>query len=102
MNIPKTNLSDGAGSLVDSAAHSADQAIRSTQRTANDTLDHLSNRVEDARANAAPVLQKFAADAEKLTRRGLEAVRDGSQRLTEQAQRATDSTIGYIKDEPVK
>ena len=35
-------------------------------------------------------------------RKGIEAVRDGSQQLREKAQRATDSTVAYVKDEPIK
>ncbi len=37
-----------------------------------------------------------------LARRGVDAVRDGSQQLRERALRVSDSTVGYIKDEPVK
>ena len=32
----------------------------------------------------------------------MEAVRDTSQQLREKAMLATDSTVGYIKDEPIK
>jgi ElaB/YqjD/DUF883 family membrane-anchored ribosome-binding protein len=37
-----------------------------------------------------------------LARRGADAVRGSSQQLHERALRASDSTVGYIKDEPVK
>lgn len=41
-------------------------------------------------------------DAGAMTRRGLEAVRDGSHHVRERALDVSDRTIGYIKDEPIK
>ena len=55
--------------VVDEAAKSADQAIKSTRRVANEALESLSGGVENVR---------------------------------ERALRASDSTVNYIKDEPVK
>jgi len=37
-----------------------------------------------------------------LARRGVDAVRGSSQQLRERALRVSDSTVGYIRDEPVK
>ena len=62
-----------SSSLVDQAAQSADHAIKSTQRVANDALDSLAG-----------------------------SVRETSQQLRDQAYRASDNTVNYIKDEPVK
>ena len=55
-------------------------------------------KVEDLRNQAARV----SSQAEAAARRGMEAVRDGSQQLRERAQRATDQTVAYVKDEPIK
>ena len=88
--------------VADQAAQGADNAIKSTQRFANDTLNSLSDKVQDVRDQAAPVLNRVAEKAETLARRGLDAVKDGSQQIREKAARASDSTVGYIKDEPVK
>ena len=41
-----------ANNLTDQAAQSAESAIRSTQRVANDALDSLSDSVEGVRARA--------------------------------------------------
>lgn len=88
--------------LVDQAAQSADNAIQSTRRLADDTLDSLASGVQDLRQQATPMLNRVGEQAAALASRGAAAVRDGSQQLRDKALHASDSTIGYIKDEPVK
>jgi len=88
--------------IADSAAHTAQNAIRSTQKAADSALDSLSSKVEEARDQAAPLLSRVSSQAEAAARRGIEAVRDTSQQLREKALRASDSAVGYVKDEPIK
>lgn len=88
--------------LVDQAAASADHAIRSTQRVANQALDSLSGSVQDMRSQAAPMLNRTSDQIGALAQRGVDAVRDSSQQLRDKALRASDSAVGYVKDEPVK
>lgn len=95
-------FSPTSNALADQAAQGADSAIKSTQRVTNDALDSLSDKVQDVKDQAAPVLNRVAAKAEELARRSADAVRDGSSQLKERALRAQDATVGYIKDEPVK
>jgi len=95
-------LSQTTGNFADQAAQGADSAIKSTQRFANEALDNLSEKVGEVRDQAAPVLNRVAEKAETLARRGLEAVKDSSQVVRDKALRASDSTVAYIKDEPVK
>jgi ElaB/YqjD/DUF883 family membrane-anchored ribosome-binding protein len=80
----------------------ADSALRSTQRTAHEAIDALSDKAQDLKDQAAPVLNRVAAKAEELARRGADVMRDRSGALRERAIRGSDATIGYIKDEPVK
>lgn len=94
--------SDPTNSYVDHAAQAADGAIKSTQRLANETLDRLSGSVEDARQEVAPFLNRASQQTSALAQRGLDAVRETSQGLRDSAYRATDQTVGYIKDEPLK
>ena len=84
--------------LADQAVQSADKAIAATRLAAEQALDGLSEGVHDARMQAEPLLDRAAA----LASRGADAVRDGSERVRLQAQRASDSTVGYIREEPVK
>jgi ElaB/YqjD/DUF883 family membrane-anchored ribosome-binding protein len=89
-------------SLADSVAQSADLAIKSTQRVANETLDTLAGTVQDMRHQAAPLLNRATEQAGALAKHGMDAVRESSQQLRYKARRASESTVKYIKDEPVK
>jgi ElaB/YqjD/DUF883 family membrane-anchored ribosome-binding protein len=88
--------------LADQAAKSADQAIRSTQRVANEALDGLAGSVQDMRHQAAPLLNRVGEQAGAMAQRGVDAVRDSSAQLREKALQAQDTTVSYIKDEPIK
>ena len=48
------------------------------------------------------MINRLSSQAEIAARRGVEAVRETSAQLREKAQQASDSTVGYIKDEPVR
>ena len=93
---------DRPNGLADQAAQSADHAIRSTQRVANEALDSLAGSVQDMRHQAAPLLNRATEQVSALAQRSVDAVRGGSQQLRDQARHASDSTVNYIKDEPVK
>ncbi len=93
---------DAGSTAVDAAAHGADQAIRSSQRLANQTLDHLAAQVESARTSAGPALDGFANDATSLAHRSADAVRHRTDQLRDQALHARDATRGYIQQEPLK
>ena len=97
-----TNVKSYANDLADQAVQGTNDAIRSTRQVANDTLDRVSSKVQDVRDQAAPVLSRVAERAETLARRGLDTVRDTSSQVRERALAASDATIGYVKDEPVK
>ena len=87
---------------ADKAADTAQGAIRSTQRAADNALDSLSAKVDDVRSQAAPLLSKVSSQAEAAARRGIDAVRDTSQQLRDKAVHASDMTVAYVKDEPIK
>jgi len=88
--------------LADHAALSADRAIRSTQRGANQALDGLAGGVQDLRQQAAPLLDRATEQASALAQRGVDAVREGSLQMRDQALRASDGTLHYVREEPVK
>lgn len=90
------------GNLAEQAAESAHTALRSTQNVANAAFDRLSEKVDSARDQAAPLINRLTSQAENAARRSVEAVRDTSAQIREKALRATDNTVGYIKDEPIK
>jgi ElaB/YqjD/DUF883 family membrane-anchored ribosome-binding protein len=88
--------------IADSVAQSADQAIKSTQRVANDALDTLAGALQDVRNQAVPLLNRASEQASALATQGMDAVHDGSQRLRHKARRASEGTVNYIRHEPVK
>lgn len=104
MNTTVTSkpLGQEASNFAEQAADTASSAIRSTQNVANATLDRLSDKVDSARDQAAPLINRISAQAEAAARRGADAVKETSAQLRDKALKAQDTTVGYIKDEPVK
>lgn len=102
MNISNKPFGQDASTFADHAADTATSAIRSTQNVANDTLDRLTDKVDNAREQVAPMIDRLSAKAEAVANRGAEVVRETSAQLREKALRAQDTTVGYIKDEPVR
>lgn len=98
----KSTTFDTPNNLVDQAAQSADNAIKSTQQVANQALDSLAGSVQDARQQVSPLLNRASEQASALAQRGIDAVRNGSQQLRQTALQASDTTAGYIKNDPIK
>ena len=88
--------------LADQAGQGLENGLRSTQRTAHEVMDTLSSGVSDLQSRAAPMLNRVSTQAEQLARQSMDAVRDSTAQMREKALRASDQTVGYIKDEPVK
>jgi ElaB/YqjD/DUF883 family membrane-anchored ribosome-binding protein len=101
-STPSKPLAQQGQDMADGAAGTAQDAIRSTQRASDQALNRLSDKVDEVRSQAAPLLNKVSSQAEAAARRGMEAVRDTSQQLRERAQQAQDMTVAYVKDEPIK
>lgn len=100
MNAGKTL--DQPNSLSDAVAQSADHAIKATQRVANEALDTLAGSVQDIRNQTAPLLNRASDEADALVQHGADALRDTAKQLRRKAQRASETTVNYIKHEPVK
>jgi ElaB/YqjD/DUF883 family membrane-anchored ribosome-binding protein len=88
--------------VAERAADTVHQAINSTQRAADGALSSLSAKVDEVRHQAAPMLSKVTSQAEAAARRGIDAVRDTSQQLRDKAVHVSDTTVAYVKDEPIK
>ncbi len=97
-----TPLSTSGQEALDKGASTAQGALRSTQRSVDSAFETMSDKIDEARGQVAPVLSKVSSQAEAAARRGMEAVRDTSQQLRERAVQASDMTVAYVKDEPVK
>ena len=82
-------------SHADRALDHAMETASSGRQYAADALHRVGDGLHDARDRVTPLVGDYA-------RRGVHAVRDGSLALRDKAYRASDSTVGYIKDEPIK
>jgi ElaB/YqjD/DUF883 family membrane-anchored ribosome-binding protein len=91
-----------ANDLADQAASKADLALKSSRRIANDALDSLESSVDSLRESVPAAFSRAAAQVEEITRRGLDRAKEASMGMRDQMNRASDRTVGYIKDEPVK
>lgn len=96
-----SSAADKADALVDSAKQTAESAIRSTQQTADEKLNQLADKV-DSVPSPGPTISRFANDADQLRQRSVDALRNASFQVRESALRASDNTVAYIRDEPVK
>jgi ElaB/YqjD/DUF883 family membrane-anchored ribosome-binding protein len=87
---------------LDQATQSADLAIKSTQRVANETLDGIAGGVQNLHDQAAPMINRAADQVSAFAHRSADSVRDGTQQLRDGAHHASEYTSNYIKNEPVK
>ena len=103
MNTTSINpIGNEAATVADQAADRANSALRSTQGVANQAFDRLGDKIEAAREHAVPLINRLTSQAENVAHRGVDAVRDASAQVREKALKASDTTVSYIKDEPVK
>ncbi|HEY9065216.1 MAG TPA: hypothetical protein VIO33_09555 [Burkholderiaceae bacterium] len=87
---PSTSSSYGSGSSSSSTTGGSD------------TLERLSERAEAAADRVGPMLDRLSSRTQESMHRGVDAMRDASERLRERANRASDMTVGYIQQEPIK
>jgi ElaB/YqjD/DUF883 family membrane-anchored ribosome-binding protein len=80
----------------------AEQALEAGAQAAGELMQTLQDGVADVRQQAPAAISRATAQVEDFARRGLQRARDAGSNVREQASRASDSTVGYIRDEPVK
>jgi ElaB/YqjD/DUF883 family membrane-anchored ribosome-binding protein len=97
-----TKTADPINTIAAQAADSATDAIKTTQRAANSTLDSLASTVQDLRKQASPLLNRATESANAYLQQGMDAVEESTHKMRAQARRASACTVNYIKDEPVK
>ena len=87
---------------LDEAARHAHDGLDSTQRLARQTIDRVADRAADWRDEAAPVVDRITRRAEGLARDGAHWVQEGTDRVRSKVVRASDRTVGYVREEPVR
>lgn len=98
----ENNITPTTKSLADQADSSADRALLSTRRLANEAMDGLASGVQHLRDGVDPVMARASQKASDLAHQGMDALRDGTRHVQDRARRLSGDTVGYIRDEPVK
>lgn len=93
---------DKAEKMTDQASHAADDAIRSTQHAASGVIDSAAESLQDMREQAGPAIERATERVTSMAHRGIDSVRETSHQLRAKAEQASDTTVGYIRDEPMK
>lgn len=70
--------------------------------SATPAAEALAEALHSGSERVTPALVRAAEQAESIVRHGAEAVREQTAQLRDRAARATDRTVGYIQDEPLK
>src|SRR5450830_845137 len=96
------STTDKSSHLIEQASRSADQAIRATQQAANGAVDSVAVSLQDLRHQTAPMLERASEQVSAMAHRGMDSVRETSHQLRVKAEHASDTTVNYIKEEPVK
>ena len=97
-----TKSTDTTTPMIDRASQAADQAIKSTQNAASQTVDRVAGAMQGLRNDALPVLNHAVEGASAFAHRGVDSVREASHQLRLKAERASESTAGYIRHDPIK
>lgn len=92
------DLTQSADHIANQASRAADQAIDSTRNSLHLKMDGATDAMKNLRDQTAPLLDR----ASEVAKRGVSVARDTSNEMIAKAGRATDTTVNYIKDEPVK
>jgi len=88
--------------VAEQAAVKASGVIQSTKRAANGALDSLQHGVDDLRQGVPAALGSAAAQVEDIARRGIERARQASTQVRDKVNDASERTVTYIREEPVK
>lgn len=93
---------DTAHNVVAKTASAAQEAIDTTKRYAAETEKTIHGGLNQIREAVPATLSRAAHQAEDLARSGIEKARAAGNSVKEQAQRAGDSTVSYVREEPTK
>jgi ElaB/YqjD/DUF883 family membrane-anchored ribosome-binding protein len=100
--MSNNTISDATNNLIDQAAHKADAAIHATQRVTNEALDGLSHTIDTARQQVVPMIHNVENKTAALVQHGVDSVKNTSRQIRDGANNASDRTVAYIREEPVK
>lgn len=91
-----------AHAAADLAADKAEQAIDQGRRVAGEVLGKAQDTVDAARSRVPEAIAGAAHKVETLAKDGYQRAREVGAEVKERCAQAGDSTVAYIRDEPVK
>jgi ElaB/YqjD/DUF883 family membrane-anchored ribosome-binding protein len=97
-----TMTPDLAGDVAERAARRTDEALLGAKRVAGDTARSVQSGLDELRDRVPGAITRAAAQAEELTRRGVERARHAADDVRHRALDLGDRTVHRIQDEPVK
>lgn len=83
---------------IDTAARRAHEGVDTGRKLAKRAADQLDDVTDDAASSAHSTL----ARASEMARQSMDWMRDSSDRVRNEVSRASDRTVGYIREEPVR
>ncbi|GAC1676079.1 MAG: hypothetical protein NVS9B2_26450 [Steroidobacteraceae bacterium] len=98
----KNSFAKQGQAAVDKAADKMQGGIKDVQYAANRTGAALTNKVDELRAGAAPMINKVAGQAQDMARQGVDAGARVARQAGEQATEVSDSVIAFTKENPIK
>ena len=78
------------------------QRTEAEAQAEQDAIDKATGKLTEMTDSATAALGRVAGQVEDLARRTVDRARETSSQVRDQFGRASDATVGYIKDEPVK
>lgn len=87
---------------ADDAVHSAANGARASQRAIQRNLDRLADTAAEMRDQAGPTVDRIRSRAADAARHGMDWMRDSGYRVRTSVGRASDRTVGYVREEPLR
>ena len=86
----------------DDIAERASNGVHATRRTLSRAMDDIADTMTDWRDKARPTTDRLTERATVAARDGADWMMDKSGRMRDGVARASDRTVGYVRDEPVR
>lgn len=96
------DIENKANDFADKAADKADMAIDQSKRVASDVLHKAQDTVDAARSRVPSAIADAASRVEEMAKDGYKRACEVGADVKDRFDRAGDSTVAYIRDEPVK
>ena len=87
---------------LDDVTRQAHDGVDAGQRYAHQAVDRIADRASGWTDQAAPVIDRVTERAQGLARQSAQWARQNSDRVRQQVAQASDRTVGYVREEPVR